>query len=120
MLSLHRLRNKRHTFLCGDAGPLSIGIIVNHKMGNTKEMKQLVTRYLFVYLFVLIFLINILYYRLKSLDKDVLNVLSDLPNEYLYGRAGYLFAILYANKNVAPPPFDDSFVRSVNLEQLLH
>ncbi|XP_018560773.1 lanC-like protein 2 [Anoplophora glabripennis] len=94
LLSLNRLRNRRHTFLCGDAGPLSIGIVVNHKLGNNEEVKQLAA-------------------RLKSLEKDVLHVHSDLPNEYLYGRAGYLFAILYANKNVVPPPFDDNFIRSV-------
>lgn len=79
-------------------------------------MKELVRRYLFLLTFLNN---NALCYRLKYLDKDVLNVHSDLPNEYLFGRAGYLFAILYANKNVVPQPFEDSFVRSVNITQLI-
>ncbi|XP_074031807.1 glutathione S-transferase LANCL1 [Leptinotarsa decemlineata] len=94
LLSLHKLKNRRHSFLCGDPGPLSIGIIVNHKLGKEKEVKQLVA-------------------RLKLLDKDVIDTHSDLPNEYLYGRAGYLFSILFVNKYVSPPPFDGSFIRKI-------
>ncbi|KAJ8982122.1 hypothetical protein NQ317_002848 [Molorchus minor] len=90
----NRLRTKRHTFLCGDAGPLAIGIVVNHLMGKREEVDRLVK-------------------RLKSMEGDVMNIHSDLPNEYLYGRAGYLFAVLYANKNVNPPPFDDKYIRQI-------
>lgn len=50
------------------------------------------------------------------MKKDVLNVRSDLANEYLYGRAGYLFAIIYVNKNISPPPFEDSFIRQVIIQ----
>lgn len=52
--------------------------------------------------------------RLHELSKDVLDLNSDLPNEYMYGRAGYLYAIMYVNKHVEPHPFDDSFIREVN------
>lgn len=50
---------------------------------------------------------------LRNLSKDVLDIESDLPNEYMYGRAGYLFAILYVNKQVYPPPFEDIFITEV-------
>lgn len=38
---------------------------------------------------------------------------SELPNEYLYGRAGYLYALLYVNKHIHPSPIDCSFIRQV-------
>lgn len=38
---------------------------------------------------------------------------SDLPNEYLYGRAGYLFALLYVNKHIQPAPVSKSLIREV-------
>lgn len=47
------------------------------------------------------------------MGSDVFNRLSDLPNEYLYGRAGYLFAVLFVNQHISPPPFNDSFIRSI-------
>nr|CAI5852590.1 unnamed protein product [Callosobruchus analis] len=96
LLSLNRLKGKRHTFLCGDAGPLAIGIHLNHLMGKSEEVELLCG-------------------KLKSLSRDVVNVQSDLPNEYLYGRAGYLYAILYVNKHVTPQQFDDEFVRLVSI-----
>ncbi|CAH1966130.1 unnamed protein product [Acanthoscelides obtectus] len=94
LLSLNRLKGKRHTFLCGDAGPLAIGIHLNHLLGNSEQ-------------------VDLLCSKLKSLSQDVVNVQSDLPNEYLYGRAGYLYAILYVNKYVMPQKFDDEFVRLI-------
>ncbi|CAH1155928.1 unnamed protein product [Phaedon cochleariae] len=94
LLSLHQLKNHRYTFLCGDAGPLSIGVIVSHRLGNQAETQILIE-------------------RLKELGKCVLDMNSDIPDEYLYGRAGYLYSILYVNKNVHPQPFDDNFIRMI-------
>ncbi|KAG5891381.1 hypothetical protein JTB14_020110 [Gonioctena quinquepunctata] len=94
LLPLHRLKNRSLTFLCGDSGPLAIRTVVCHKLGNTEEVEDLVI-------------------RLKLLDKDVMNIHSDLPNEYMYGRAGYLFSILFVNKHVSPPPFNDKFIRQI-------
>lgn len=52
--------------------------------------------------------------RLMAFVKVVKNTSTDLPNEYMYGRAGFLFALLYVNKHVSPPPFGKSSIRSVN------
>ncbi|KAK9889522.1 hypothetical protein WA026_006876 [Henosepilachna vigintioctopunctata] len=99
LLQLKKLRNRRHTFLCGDTGPLAIGAVVHHKLGNHEEVKSIVDSIL-------------------SMQDDVFNIASDLPNEYLYGRAGYLYAVLYINKNVNPPPFEDDFIRKI-IEMML-
>ena len=46
--------------------------------------------------------------------KDVaISYESNYPNEYLYGRVGYLFALLYVNKHVLPSPIEDALIRSV-------
>ncbi|KAL3268793.1 hypothetical protein HHI36_007889 [Cryptolaemus montrouzieri] len=99
LLPLKRLKNRRHTFLCGDTGPLAIAAVVHHKLGNHEQVKVIVDRIL-------------------SMQDDVFNISSDLPNEYLYGRAGYLYAVLYINKNVHPPPFADDFIRKI-IEMML-
>lgn len=44
LLSLQRLKNRRHTFLCGDAGPLAIGAVVCHKLGEENESEKLIAR----------------------------------------------------------------------------
>ncbi|KAF5307940.1 hypothetical protein FQR65_LT06507 [Abscondita terminalis] len=94
LLSLRRLKLRRHTFLCGDAGPLAIGAVVAHRMKNAEEVKQLVS-------------------KLAGMSDPAVNTKSDLPNEYLYGRAGYLFALLYVNKHVDPPPVPKTLIREV-------
>ncbi|KAJ3643298.1 hypothetical protein Zmor_026020 [Zophobas morio] len=98
LLSLHRLRKKRHTFLCGDTGPLAIAAVIDYKLGNKTYMQCVQS--------------------IRAMEEDVLNINSDLANEYLYGRAGYLFAVLYVNKHISPPPFDENFVRKI-IESIL-
>lgn len=100
ILSAARLKGRRHTFLCGDAGPLAIGAVVHNKLGgNEDETKELIKRIL-------------------NMQSEVFDLNSDLPNEYLYGRAGYLFALMYINKNISPPPIEDDFIRKV-IEMIL-
>lgn len=53
--------------------------------------------------------------RLISLNTDVLNPKSDLPNELLYGRVGYLYALLFINTHIEPAPVDDKLIREVIL-----
>ncbi|RZB66625.1 lanC-like protein 2 [Asbolus verrucosus] len=93
LLSLERLKKKRLSFLCGDAGPLAIGAVIDYKLGKNSYFKCIE--------------------GLKIMGEEALHIESDLPNEYLYGRTGYLFAVLYCNKNISPPPFDESFIRKI-------
>ena len=81
---------KRPTFLCGLAGPLAIKAVADSGVANSgtpsneAEALQSVNT-----------LLEILPATLKTS--------SDLPNELLYGRAGYLYALLYVKKNVKEP-----------------
>ncbi|KAF2895694.1 hypothetical protein ILUMI_10474 [Ignelater luminosus] len=94
LLDLKHLKHRRHTFLCGDAGPLAIGAVVCNKLGETDEMKHLIQ-------------------KLLRMQGDAVNPSSGLPDEYLYGRAGYLFALLYVNKHIEPPPVPSNTIRQV-------
>ncbi|XP_069067603.1 lanC-like protein 2 isoform X1 [Pleurodeles waltl] len=80
---LRNLNGRRVTFLCGDAGPLAVGAVVHHKLQNEKESKDCIT-------------------KLLQLHKSVVNPDGDLPDELLYGRAGYLYALLYLNTEISP------------------
>lgn len=40
---------------------------------------------------------------------------SDLPSEYLYGRAGYIYALLFVNKFIRPAPVDERLIRQVGM-----
>ncbi|XP_022918485.1 lanC-like protein 2 [Onthophagus taurus] len=94
LLMLNNLKKKRLTFLCGDAGPLALGAVVSYKLGDVVFSRSLIE-------------------ELAELQKAVINYKADLPNEYMYGRAGYLYAILYINKHISPPPIDDYLIRKV-------
>lgn len=94
LLSLPYVKNKRHTFLCGDTGPLAIGAVVCYKLNEKDEMEKLLE-------------------KLIRLKKDAIDPNSDLPSEYLYGRAGYLFALLFVNKYIQPEPIDKGLIRNV-------
>lgn len=109
---MKHLKNRRHTFLCGDAGPLAIGAVVCNKLGETTEMQHLVEKYKNIN-YEKKWDFNSVFFRLLRMQGDAVNPSSGLPDEYLYGRAGYLFALLYVNKHIEPPPVPSNTIRQV-------
>ncbi|XP_066949513.1 lanC-like protein 2 [Macrobrachium rosenbergii] len=89
-----KIRGKRHTFLCGDAGPLAIGAALYTKLGMKSEATSCLE-------------------RLRKLERDVLNPKSGLPDEILYGRAGYLYALVYLQEKLGKSVIDNKAIRSV-------
>uniref|UniRef100_A0A915JDE5 LanC-like protein 2 n=1 Tax=Romanomermis culicivorax TaxID=13658 RepID=A0A915JDE5_ROMCU len=72
---IDHLKRKRVTFLCGDAGPLAVGAVVYHFLENDVDMQLC----------------------LKKLIDMAPLLISDaeIPDEILYGRAGYLYSLLF-------------------------
>lgn len=42
LLKLNHLKHHRYTFLCGDAGPLAIGAVVSHNLGDDRDCQKLI------------------------------------------------------------------------------
>ncbi len=51
--------------------------------------------------------------RLLQLQRAVLSPDSEMPDELLYGRAGYLYALLYINKEIGADTVDESTITKV-------
>ncbi|XP_049605469.1 lanC-like protein 2 [Syngnathus scovelli] len=92
--SMRILNGRKVTFLCGDAGPLAVGAVVHHKLGNTADSSDCLS-------------------RLLQLQRSVLSPDSEMPDELLYGRAGYLYALLYVNKEIGGDTVDEATVSKV-------
>ncbi|XP_031788004.1 glutathione S-transferase LANCL1 isoform X1 [Nasonia vitripennis] len=93
---IEKLRGKRHvTFLTGNAGPLALGAVMNHFLGEKEESKNMISK--------------LKYLSSYAIYEDG----SGLPDEILYGRAGYLYALLFVNKHMTPPPIEDDLIRQV-------
>ncbi|XP_056155559.1 lanC-like protein 2 [Lampris incognitus] len=92
--ALRNLNGRKVTFLCGDAGPLAVGAVVHHRLGNTADSNDCLT-------------------KLSQLQRAVLSPDSDMPDELLYGRAGYLYALLYVNKEIGANTVDESTITKV-------
>ncbi|XP_077410603.1 lanC-like protein 2 [Vanacampus margaritifer] len=92
--SMRILNGRKVTFLCGDAGPLAVGAVVHHKLGNTADSNDCLS-------------------RLLQLQLSVLGLDSETPDELLYGRAGYLYALLYVNKEIGGDTVDEATVAKV-------
>ncbi|EPY75178.1 lanC-like protein [Camelus ferus] len=92
--TLRNLNGRRVTFLCGDAGPLAVGAVVYHKLKSDCESQECIT-------------------KLLQLQRSVVCRESDLPDELLYGRAGYLYALLYVNSEVGPGAVCESAIKEV-------
>ncbi|KAI8514687.1 PREDICTED: lanC-like protein 2 [Branchiostoma belcheri] len=91
---LKHLKRKRLTFLCGDAGPLAVGAVVYHRLGLKEAQDSCLS-------------------KLQALGPDALNLRSDLPDELLYGRAGYLYALRFVRKNIGDHAVDEKLVDKV-------
>ncbi|XP_076014434.1 lanC-like protein 2 [Genypterus blacodes] len=92
--ALRTLNGRKVTFLCGDAGPLAVGAVVHHKLGNTDDSKECLT-------------------KLLQLHRLVLSPDSQTPDELLYGRTGYLYALLYVNKEIGADTVDETTIATV-------
>ncbi|XP_046485573.1 lanC-like protein 2 isoform X1 [Neodiprion pinetum] len=94
--SLSRLKTSKRliTFLCGSAGPLALGAVINHLHFAKDKSRSMIA-------------------DLAELSKHVIGKNSDCPDELLYGRAGYLYALLFVNNRITPPPFEASLIKQV-------
>ncbi|XP_051899879.1 glutathione S-transferase LANCL1 isoform X2 [Pristis pectinata] len=77
--SLKCLTGRVVTFLCGDAGPLALAAVVYHKLQQMQESDNYIN-------------------QLLRLHQSVVKPSSRLPDELLYGRMGYLYALLFVNQ----------------------
>ncbi|XP_017885838.1 lanC-like protein 2 isoform X2 [Ceratina calcarata] len=94
-ICIDKFRHKREiTFLTGVVGPLTMGAVVFHSQGYRDEAQNAIS-------------------KVKTLSSLVLNESSDLPDELLYGRAGYLFALLFLNSHISPAPIEDELIKQV-------
>ncbi|XP_069183111.1 LOW QUALITY PROTEIN: lanC-like protein 2 [Procambarus clarkii] len=91
---LQKLKSRRPSFLCGDTGPLVLGALVYHNSLLEDKVKHCIT-------------------KIKELKREVLNTKSELPDELLYGRAGYLYALLFLQQKIGKEVVDDNMIRSV-------
>ncbi|NXH16977.1 LANC1 protein, partial [Bucco capensis] len=73
--SLSCMTKQSVTFLCGDAGPLAVAAVIYHKLQNHKQSEECITR--------LLHLENVI----------------GMGDELLYGRMGFLYALLFVNKH---------------------
>jgi len=88
--SLETVSSSRVTFLCGFSGPLSILAVVESKRGRTVSLAPIL-----------------------SLADQVCALPSSTPDELLYGRAGYLFSLLYLRSELGADSIPSTLVRRV-------
>ncbi|KAK0097750.1 hypothetical protein PV326_014053 [Microctonus aethiopoides] len=103
------------TFLTGEAGRLSLSAVIYHLMNNQSKSLSMISKSVIkVYKNINYHLITYksahLLYRLKGLFNYAATHSYD---ELLYGRAGYLYALLFINKNISPAPIDDELIKRI-------
>ncbi|PWA87293.1 G protein coupled receptor [Artemisia annua] len=86
------LGSSRVTFLCGQAGISALGAVVAKQSNDDSLCDEYLT-----------------IFRKIKLPKD-------LPNELLYGRAGYLWACLFINKNLGENTISSTHMRTIKDE----
>ncbi|PVD30460.1 hypothetical protein C0Q70_09726 [Pomacea canaliculata] len=91
--ALKHLKSGVHSFLCGDAGVLAVAAVVHAKLGDSKTSKECVE-------------------RLESLQEHVCKD-RKMPNEHLYGRAGYLAAVMFVQKHLGADSIKKEVIVSV-------
>ncbi|KAI4366081.1 hypothetical protein MLD38_022004 [Melastoma candidum] len=86
----------RVTFMCGRSGVCALGAVVAKHAGDERLLQAYLARF-----------------------KEIL-LRIDLPNELLYGRAGYLWACSYLNEHVGPGTVSPAHMRAVVDDMIKH
>ncbi|KAK3578740.1 hypothetical protein CHS0354_010121 [Potamilus streckersoni] len=95
---LNHLNGRRFSFVCGDAGPLALGAVIYSKLGQNDKTKDCINRLSAIY---------VTMYQDKS-----------FPDEFLFGRVGYLFGLLFVQYHLGKDKIDNSLVARVSKEVL--
>lgn len=90
--ALRSLRGRRTTFLCGDAGPYALGAVVYKILGKPDVSKECLQ-------------------KLQLLQNQALR--DEVPNEMLYGKIGYLYALLFVRKHLGDDCIEDGVVEKL-------
>ena len=93
--AVSKVRKKRLTFLCGDAGPLALGAKMYDQHGEKKKSAACIQN-----------LLKIKYEGIDDYGKPI-------PDEILYGKAGYLYALLYVKQTIGPETIPNEVVKVV-------
>ena len=88
--SLAAVSNKRVTFLCGSPGPLAIQCVLQYKLGQAPNLSAIL-----------------------AMASEVCDLPSSLPDELLYGRAGYLYTLLYLRRELGDSSIPSMVIRQV-------
>jgi len=88
--SLSTVSHSRITFLCGSPGPLAIQCVLHNKLGQAPNLSPIL-----------------------ALAGEVSDVPSNLPDELLYGRVGYLYTLLYLQKELGEAAVPNMVIRKV-------
>lgn len=91
---LPTLRGKRISFLCGDAGPLAIAAILYHQLGMESESESAIR-------------------TLQKMNRNALDLESGVPDELLYGRVGYLYALMLIQKHIGADAIDKEIISQI-------
>ncbi|XP_076879392.1 glutathione S-transferase LANCL1 [Brachyhypopomus gauderio] len=92
--SLNCLTRRWVTFLCGDAGPLAVAAVVYHRLQRTQEAEECIS-------------------RLLQLHKSVVKGSGSLPDELLYGRVGYLSALVFVNQQFEQEKIPMQYIQQI-------
>nr|AFK11162.1 lanC-like protein 1 [Callorhinchus milii] len=92
--SFNRSFKLGETFLCGDAGPLAVAAVVYHKLQRVQESEDYIN-------------------QLLHLHQSVVKLSSKLPNELLYGRMGYLYALVFVNEQFGQERIPAQYIKEI-------
>lgn len=93
-LALKNMRHKRVTFLCGDAGPLAVGAAIYHICGEMDKAETCVN-------------------GLVAMASSVVPMSDGTYDELLYGRAGYLYSLLFVQKYLGESSIPEKMINDV-------
>lgn len=96
--ALSRLKGRRFSFVCGDAGPLTLAAIVFNRLGRQEDSDKCIR--------------DVIQLKEMALSHGV-------DNEILYGRAGYLYSLCLLNQEIGPNTIESGLIRQV-IERILN
>ncbi|UYV79012.1 LANCL1 [Cordylochernes scorpioides] len=88
------LKSKKFSFLGGDAGLICVAALVYKELGQQNEVAPLVS-------------------KLEKMSKILIPQESGCPDELLFGRVGFLYALLFVKQNIESNLVSDDLIREV-------
>jgi Lanthionine synthetase C-like protein len=116
---LPKLKLRRPSFICGEAGLLAVSAVLLNQLNMKEKAEDCVKKFVYYVTHRENSFDSLNFFSLLKFGREVSDSDDKMPDEVLYGRAGYLYSLLYVKSFYDSNAISSAAIESVSSNKRL-